>query len=149
MSKRYVVRLTANERVDLQRLVRAGKAAARKILHAHVLLQADEGPDGPGWHDTRISAALSVHPNTVAGIRERFVEQGLETALNRKKQDRPSRAPKLDGRGEARLLAERCGPSPQGHKRWTLQLLADRLVALQVVDEISYETIRRTLKKTS
>jgi hypothetical protein len=144
-----VVRLTANERVDLQRLVRAGKAAARKILHAHVLLQADEGPDGPGWHDTRISAALSVHPNTVAGIRERFVEQGLETALNRKKQDRPSRAPKLDGRGEARLLAERCGPSPQGHKRWTLQLLADRLVALQVVDEISYETIRRTLKKTS
>jgi transposase len=149
MSKRYVVRLTADERADLQRLVRAGKAAARKILHAHVLLQADEGPDGPGWHDTQISAAFSVHPNTVAGIRERLVEQGLEAALNRKKQDRPSRPPKLDGKGEARLIAERCGPAPQGHKRWTLQLLADRLVALQVVDDISYETVRRTLKKTS
>jgi hypothetical protein len=149
MSKRYVVRLTSEERRRLQHLVGAGKAAARKMLHAHVLLQADEGPDGPGWHDTQISAALSVHPNTVAGIRERFVEQGLEAALNRKKQDRPSRAPKLDGRGEARLLAERCGPPPQGYKRWTLQLLADRLVTLQVVDRISYETVRRTLKKTS
>ena len=148
MSKRYVVRLTGDERADLQRLVRAGKAAARKILHAHVLLQADEGPDGPGWHDTQISAALSVHGNTVAGIRERFVEHGLEAALNRKKQDRPSRPPKLDGKGEARLIAERCGPPPQGHKRWTLQLPADRLVALQGVDEISYEMVRRTLKKT-
>jgi len=135
--------------VSLQRLVSAGKAAARKILHAHVLLQADEGPDGPAWPDTQISEALSVHPNTVAGIRERFVEQGLAAALNRKKQDRPSRLPKLDGRAEARLLAERCGPPPQGRKRWTLQLLADRLVALHVVDEISYETVRRTLKKTS
>ncbi len=149
MSKRYVVRLTREERRDLQRLVGAGKAAARKILHAHVLLQADEGPDGPGWRDTQISAALSVHPNTVAGIRERFVEQGREAALNRKKQNRPSRPPKLDGKGEARLIAERCGPPPQGRKRWTLQLLADRLVALQVVDEISYETVRRTLKKMS
>jgi transposase len=132
----------------LQRLVSAGKAAARKILHAHVLLQADEGPDGPGWRDTQISEALSVHSNTVAGIRERFVEQGLEAALHRKKQDRPSRALKLDGQGEARLIAERCGPPPQGHKRWTLPLLADRLVTLQVVDRISYETVRRTLKKT-
>ena len=144
-----MVRLTEEERVSLQRLVSAGKAAARKILHAHVLLQADEGPDGPAWPDTQISEALSVHPNTVAGIRERFVEQGLAAALNRKKQDRPSRLPKLDGRAEARLLAERCGPPPQGRKRWTLQLLADRLVALHVVDEISYETVRRTLKKTS
>jgi len=149
MSKRYVVRLTSEERRSLQRLVGAGKAAARKILHAQVLLQADEGPDGPAWRDTQISEALSVHANTVAGIRERFVEQGLEAALNRKKQDRPSRAPKRDGKGEARLIAERCGPPPQGHKRWTLQLLADRLVTLQVVDRISYETVRRTLKKTS
>lgn len=149
MSKRYVVRLTREERRSLQHLVGTGKAAARKILHAHVLLQADEGPDGPRWRDIQISEALSVHPNTVAGIRERFVEQGLEVALHRQKQDRPSRAPKLDGKGEARLIAERCGPPPQGHKRWTLQLLADRLVALHVVDEISYETIRRTLKKIS
>jgi len=149
MSKRYVVRLTGEERIGLQRLVGAGKAAARKILHAHVLLQADEGPDGPAWRDTQIREALSVHPHTVAGVRERFVEQGWEAALNREKQDHPSRQPKLDGRGEARLLAERCGPPPQGHKRWTLQLLADRLVALQVGDRVSYETVRRTLKKTS
>ena len=144
-----MVRLTAAERADLQHLVRAGKAAARKILHAHVLLQADEGPNGPGWQDTRISEALSVHPHTVAGIRERFVEQGLEAALPRKKQDRPSRQPKLEGQGEARLITERCGPPPQGYKRWTLQLLADRLVMLKVVDSLSYETVRRTLKKTS
>ena len=148
MSKRYVVRLTGEERASLQRLVSAGKAAARKILHAHVLLQADEGSDGPGWPDTQISEALSVHPNTVAGIRERFVERGLEAALNRKKQDRPSRLPKLDGKGEARLIALRCGAPPEGRNGWTLQLLADRLVALQVVDSLSYETVRRTLKKT-
>jgi hypothetical protein len=149
MSKRYVVRLTSEERASLQRLVSAGKAAARKILHAHVLLQADEGPDSPGWPDTQISEALSVHPNTVAGIRERFVEQGLEAALHRKKQDRPSRLPKLDGKGEARLIVLRCGVPPEGRKGWTLQLLADQLVALRVVDSISYETVRRTLKKTS
>ena len=149
MSKRYVVRLTEEERTGLQRLVRVGKAAARKIVHAHVLLQADEGPHGPGWPDAQISQALSVHPNTVAGIRQRFVEQGLEAALNRKKQDRPSRQPKLDGQAEAHLIALRCGPPPEGCRGWTLQLLADQLVALKVVVSISYETVRWTLKKTS
>jgi hypothetical protein len=148
MSKRYVVRLTGEERVGLQRLVGVGKAAARKILHAHVLLQADESSDGPGWPDTQISQALSIHTNTVAGIRERFVEQGLEAALNRKKQDRPSRQPKLDGKAEAHLIALRCGPPPEGRQSWTLRLLADTLVALEIVDSVSYETVRRTLKKT-
>jgi hypothetical protein len=108
-----VVRLSAEERVSLQRLVRTGKAAARKVLHAQALLQADEGPDTPGWPDTQISQALSIHTNTVAGIRERFVEQGLEAALNRKRQDRPSREPKLDGKAEAHLIALRCGPPRQ------------------------------------
>jgi transposase len=149
MSKKYVVRLTSAERVDLQRLVSVGKAAARKIIHAHVLLQADESPNGPGWPDTQISQALSVHPNTVAGIRQRFVEKGVDAALNRRRQDHPSRQPKLDGKVEAHLIALRCGPPPEGRIRWTLQLLADKLVALKVVDSISHETVRRVLKKTS
>jgi hypothetical protein len=148
MSKKYVVQLTGEERAGLQRLVGAGKAAARKILHAHVLLQADQEPHGPGWPDQQICQALSVHPNTVAGIRQRFVEQGLEAALNRKKQDGPSRQPKLDGQAEAHLIALRCGPPPEGRRSWTLQLLADKLVALKIVDSVSYETVRRTLKKT-
>ena len=149
MSKKYVVRLTGEERASLQRLVSVGRAAARKIVHAHVLLQADESPDGPGWPDTQIREALSVHINTVAGIRERFVEQGLDAALNRRRQDHPSRQPKIDGKVEAHLIALRCGPPPEGRIRWTLQLLADKLVALKVVDSISYETVRRVLKKTS
>jgi transposase len=141
--------LSGEERAGLQRLVGAGKAAARKILHAHVLLQADQGPDGPGWPDRQICQALSVHPNTVAGIRQRLVEQGLEAALNRKKQDRPSRESKLDGKAEAHLIALRWGPPPEGRKSWTLRLLAEKLVALEVVDSVSYETVRRVLKRTS
>ena len=148
MNKKYVVRLTSEERASLKHLVKVGKAAARKIIHAHVLLQADQGPDGPGMIDTEICKALSVHANTVTGIRQRFVEQGLEAALVRKKQDHPSRQPKLDGKAEARLIALRCGEPPKGRTRWTLQLLADKLVALKVVDSLSYETVRRTLKKT-
>jgi hypothetical protein len=148
MNKRYVVRLTEDERSDLRRMVSTGKAAARKILHARVLLQVDESPGGPGWPDTQVSESLRVHPNTIAGIRERFVEQGLEAALNRKKQERPSRQPRLDGKAEAHLIALRCGEPPEGRNRWTLRLLADRLVELQVVESVSYETVRRTLKKT-
>ena len=148
MNKKYVVRLTSEERASLKRLGSVGKVAARKIVHAHVLLQADQGSEGPGRADTEICKALSVHPNTVAGIRQRFVEEGLEAALIRKKQDRPSKQPKLDGKAEARLIALRCGEPPKGRTRWTLQLLADKLVALKVVDSVSYETVRRTLKKT-
>ena len=147
--KMYVVRLTSEERAALQRLVSVGKAAARKILHARILLQADQGPDGPGWKDEQIAQGLTVHPRTIANVRQRLVQQGLEAALNRKKQERPSRAPKLDGKAEAHLIALRCGQPPQGRMRWTLQLLADRLVELQVVDSLSYETVRRVLKKTS
>jgi len=146
--KKYVVRLTSEERAKLQRLVSVGKAAARKILHARILLQADQGPDGPAWTDVQIAGALTAHPRTVAGVRERLVEQGLEAALNRKKQEHPSRSPKLDGKAEARLIALRCGEPPQGRIRWTLHLLADRLVELRAVDSVSYETVRRALKKT-
>ena len=147
--KKYVVRLTSEERAQLQRLVSVGKAAARKILHARILLQADQGPDGPAWKDEQIAEALSAHRRTIANVRQRLVEQGLEAALNRKKQERPSRRPKLDGRAEARLIALRCGEPPEGRMRWTLQLLADKLVELNVVESVSYETVRRVLKKTS
>lgn len=149
MNKKYVVRLTSEERTRLQRLVSVGKAAARKILHARILLQADQGPDGPAWKDEQIAQGLSAHPRTIAGVRQRLVEQGQEAALNRKRQERPSRGPKLDGKAEARLIALRCGEPPEGRMRWTLHLLADKLVELRVVDNVSYETVRRTLKKTS
>ena len=147
--KKYVVRLTSEERATLQRLVSVGKAAARKILHARILLQADQGSDGPAWKDEQIAEALAAHPRTIANVRQRLVEQGLEAALNRKKQDRPSRPRTLDGKAEARLIALRCGEPPEGRMRWTLQLLAEKLVELNVVESVSYETVRRVLKKTS
>jgi len=147
--KKYVVRLTSEERTKLQRLVSVGKAAARKILHARILLQADQGPDGPAWKDEQIAQGLSAHPRTIANVRQRLVEHGVEAALDRKKQEHLSRRPTLDGKAEARLIALRCGEPPEGRMRWTLQLLADRLVELKVVESVSYETVRRVLKKTS
>ena len=146
--KKYVVRLTSEERTKLQRLVSVGKAAARKILHARILLAADQGPDGPAWRDEQIAQGLTAHPRTIANVRQRLVERGLEAALDRKKQEHPSRGIKLDGKAEARLIALRCSEPPQGRMRWTLHLLADKLVELRVVDSVSYETVRRTLKKT-
>jgi len=147
LGKRYVVRLTGAERAKLLGLVRTGKVAAHKRVHSRVLLKADEGKHGPGWTDDEIAEALEIHRNTVHNIRKRFVEQGLEAAVNRKKL--PPRLRKLDGAQEARLLAVACGPPPEGRARWSLRLLADRLVELDVVDTISYETVRQTLKKTS
>ena len=146
--KRYIVRLTSEERQELERLVSVGKGAARKLMHARVLLQADAGGHGPAWPDARIAEALGVHPNTVVGIRHRFVEESLEAALTRKKLDRPSRTPRLDGRGEARLIALACTTPPEGRCRWTLQLLAGKMVELKIVDRLSDETVRRVLKKT-
>ena len=101
MNKKYVVRLTSEERTTLQRLVSVGRAAARKILHARILLQADQGTEGPAWTDEQIAEGLTVHPRTVAGVRQRLLEQGLEGAVNRKRQQRPSRPRKLDGQAEA------------------------------------------------
>ena len=147
--KKYRVTLTAEERQALSELIAAGKAAAQKLAHARILLKADAGSDGPAWIDARIAEALEVDVTTVERIRQRFVEQGLEAALDRKKQGRPSRERKLDGAGEARLVALACSDPPQGRACWTLQLLADRLVELQLVDSISDETVRQVLKKTS
>jgi Homeodomain-like domain len=145
MNKKYIVRLSAVERSPLTELIKRGKAAASKIRHAHILLQADV--DGPAWTDEHIAESFSVSVPTVQGVRPRLVEQGLEAALTRKKQTRPSRAPLLDGEGEARLLALRCSEPPAGQARWTLRLLADQAVALDIVEAISHETVRQTLKK--
>src|SRR5947209_803506 len=145
--KKYKVTLTAEERKSLQELI-TSKGAAKKLIHARILLKADAAPDGPAWTDDRIAEAVEVNLRTVERVRQRFVEQGLEAALVRKKQDRPSRQRKLDGDGEARLIALACSAPPQGRSDWTLQLLADQLVQLHVVDSISDETVRQVLKKT-
>jgi hypothetical protein len=145
MNKKYIVRLSDEEREQLADLTRRGKAAADKIRHAHILLKADV--DGPAWTDARSAESFSVSVNTVLGVRQRVVEQGLEAALNRKPQAPPSRSPRLDGEGEARLLALRCSAPPEGHARWTLRLLADQAVVLAMVEAISHETVRQVLKK--
>ena len=146
--KQYKVTLTAEERQELSELIATGKAAAQKLAHARILLKADAAEGGPAWDDQRIADATEVSTDTVARVRQRFVEQGLAAALVRKQQDRPSRERKLDGRAEARLIALACSAPPDGRTEWTMQLLADRLVELAVVDAISDETVRRLLKKT-
>ena len=152
MEKRYIVRLTDEERECLREIISTGKAAARKIQHAHILLKADADADvdanGEGWTDKRISRAFSVHMNTVRNIRQKFVFEGLEAALNRKKNSRPPRKRILDGEQEARLIALSCSEPPEGYGRWSLRLLADKTVELEIVESISHETVRRTLKKT-
>jgi transposase len=145
---KYKVTLTAEERQQLHDLVRAGKAAAKKLMHARILLKADAAEGGPAWPDERIAEAVEVSAATVGRVRRRFVEEGLEAALVRKRQDRPSRERKLDGRAEARLIALACSEAPDGRAAWTLQLLADKLVELRVVDSVCDETVRRVLKKT-
>src|SRR5438270_1385980 len=147
--KKYKVTLTTDERQSLHELISVGKAAALKLTHARILLKADAAPGGPAWTDARIAEAFEVHRTTVEQVRQRFVEQGFQAALVRKKQDRPSRERKLDGAGEARLIALACSEPPRGRAAWTLRLLADRLVELEIVDTISTETVRQVLKKTS
>jgi transposase len=147
--KKYRVTLTADERHHLTTLIAAGKAAAQKLAHARVLLKADQADGGPGWTDDRIAEAVEVSTDTVARVRQRFVEDGLDAALARKPQARPSRERKLDGWAEARLVALACSAPPDGRKRWTLTLLADRLVELEVVDSIGRGTVRQTLQKTT
>jgi transposase len=147
--KKHIVTLTAEERRGLHDLIAAGKAAAMKLAHARILLKADASEGGPAWPDGRIAEALEVSDATIERVRRRFVEQGLEAALVRKEQDRPSRQRALDGRAEARLIALACSRPPDGRKAWTMRLLADRLVELEVVPSISDETVRRSLKKAN
>jgi transposase len=147
--KRYKVTLEPEERQYLHDLIAAGQAAARKLAHARILLKADAADGGPAWPDHRIADALEVSTATVERVRQRFVEQGLDAALDRKLRERPARQIKLDGRAEAQLIALACSPPPLGRAVWTMQLLADRLVELEVVGSISDETVRLALKKTS
>ena len=142
---KYVIRLTEEERSALQELMGKPRVAAAKVLRARMVLKADV--DGPGWSDPKIAEAFEVGVSTIHRLRQRLVEEGLEAALSR----RPSsqqRVPKLDGAKEARLIAIACSSPPEGRARWTLKLLADQLVELDIVDDISAETVRQTRKET-
>ena len=143
--KKYIVELTSEERMQLQQLVTKGKVAGYKIRHAQMLLKADQGKKGPCWPDVQVAEVFAAHVTTVERLRKRFVEQGLEAALERSKRDNYTR--KLDGNAEAHLVAIACSDPPPGRSEWSLRLLADRLVELSVVDSISYMTVSRTLKK--
>ena len=148
MAYPYRVFLDEPQRARLRTLVGSGAAPARMPTRARVLLKADHGEGGPGWADVAIAGALDIHPATVQRIRRQFVVEGLAATLERKRPDRVyERA--LDGRGEAHLVALACGEPPEGQARWSLRLLADEIVRLEVVDVISHETVRQTLKKTT
>jgi len=149
MSKRYLVTLTPEERRGLTEMVRVGRRSALTLTRARILLKADQAAGGPAWPDARIAEALDCGLRTVERVRQRFVERGLEPALGRKPQDRPSRERKFDGAAEARLIALACSAPPAGRARWTLKLLADKLVELELFASVSDETVRRVLKKTS
>ena len=146
--KKYIVTLAADERQALLDLIAAGRASAMKLAHARILLKADAADGGPGWTDDRIAEAVEVSTDTVGRVRQRFVEDGLDAALDRKKAARPPVPPKLDGRAEARLITLACSPPPDERTRWTLRMLADKLVELEVVPAVSAETVRRVMKKT-
>lgn len=147
MAKKYRVTLTAAERRELEALSAKGKAAARKLAHARVLLQVDAAAGGPRRLDTEVATALNLSPRTVERVRQRFVEAGLQAALlPRPTPRRYTRA--LDGAQEAHLIALACTAPPEGKRRWTLRLLAERMVALDYAETLSYETVRRVLKKT-
>jgi len=147
MAKRYRVTLEAGERDDLEKLISRGKAAARKLAHARILLLADEAEAAPAQPDEAIAAAVAVSVATVGRVRERFVEQGLEAALVPRPTSR-AYARRLDGVAEAKLVTLACSAPPEGRAGWTLRLLAERLVALEVVGSVSHETVRQVLKKT-
>ena len=152
MDKIYRVQLSDEERQQLQELVKRGDAlkgqrpSALKLTRARILLKADQAEGAPAYTDAAIAEALDVSPKTVFNLRKKWVELGLEQALERRPQQK-RRPPKLDGKAEAKLIACSCGPPPEGHSRWTLSLLAARVVELQLTDSISRETIRQTLKK--
>ena len=147
--KKYIVQLEAEERERLDRLVGTGKTAAYKIRHAHILLAVDESKLGPGLTDKQVARTLGIAVRSIENLRRKLVEEGLDACLERKKQVRPSVERIFDGEKEAKLIAVACGPAPEGRARWTLELLAGRVVRLKIVDHCSTETVRRTLQKTS
>src|SRR6266702_7125055 len=148
MRKRYTVRLSEGERARLHTLIGQGAGPARALTHARILLKASQGEAGPGWTDAAIGAALEVSPATVARVRMKYVAAGLGAAVYRKPPARQYRR-RLDGEQEAHLVALACSAPPEGRKRWTLRLLADRLVELELVESVSYETVRGALQQTA
>ncbi len=147
-AKKYRVKLTETEQKDLQELISQGKAAARKLVHARILLHTNENSETEGLKDTDVANAVCCSRLTVERVRKRFVEEGIDSALNPKVQKR-HRTKKLDGKGEAFLIATACSTAPEGRSDWTLQLLANRLIECNIVDSITGEAVRQILKKTN
>ncbi len=147
MVKTYVVRLTDEERKMLVGVVKKLSGSSQKVRRAQILLKADA--DGPGWTDARIAEAFDCRVRTIEKLRKRFVEEGFEVALNGQQRASPPRKKILDGEQEAKVIALRLGPAPEGCGNWSLRLLADKVVELEIVDSISHETVRQTLKKTA
>ncbi len=146
MKKKYIVRLSDEERAECEQVIKKLKGSSSKVRRAQMLLKADV--EGPSWTDAKIADAFNARTRTVEKLRERLVVEGFEIALNGKKREAPPTPAKLDGEGEAKLIAMRLGKPPLGYGRWTLQLLADQLVVLEIVESICPETVRKTLKKT-
>lgn len=149
MSPRYRVTLSKEERGELEALTRRGKTHARKFIHARALLLCDTGPDGPAWPIADVATALGVTNRTIEHLKRRFVEQGLEAALERKPREKPPRDVIFDGAFEARLIALACTEAPEGRQRWTVRLLADKAVELKFAPSVSHMTVQRILKKTN
>lgn len=147
--KKYIVRLSGEERKSLKSLITSGKGSARLFTRAHILLKADIGEGGPGWPDEKIADAFEVTIQTIERVRKQLVEEGLESVLSRRKYIQKVSRKKLDGDAEAHLIALACSETPEGYSRWSLRLLADRMVELGYVESISHEAVRRVLKKTS
>lgn len=147
MAKVYVLKLTPAERAELLGVVKRGKSAAWKVQRSQALLKCDQGPEGPGWTDKQIAEAFGCTTRSLESWRKQAVEQGPLSLLERK--PRAPVAPKLDGENEAHLVRLACSQPPTGRTRWTLRLLAERLVELEIVDSVSYETVRRAMKKTT
>jgi hypothetical protein len=147
--KKYVVKLSAEERERLEALVRAGKSSAQLLTRARILLKADVSEIGEGWSDSAISAALDTSINNVARLRQQLVEEGFESTLKRKYNPNSARPRIFDGAAEAKLIALTCSPAPDGFARWSLRLLEEKVVELNIVEKVSDNTIGRTLKKTS
>ena len=149
MSPRYRVTLTKEERKELEVMTRRGKTHARRFIHARALLLCDAGTDGPAWNVADVATALGVTSRAIEHLKKRFVEDGLEAALERKPREKPPREIIFDGAFEARLIALACSDAPEGRRRWTVRLLADKAVELSFAESVSHMTVQRVLKKTN
>jgi transposase len=147
--KKDSVKLTREQRQQLEALISAGEASARPLMHARILLKTDYGSEGPRWTQQRIAEALEVGERTIGRVRHRFVEDGLEAALQRRPQPPRPQKRKLDGEQEAQVIALLCGSAPEGFERWSLRLVQQRLIELEIVESVSHETVRQVLKKTN